>query len=343
MPDINCDRCGGAGSAMGGGYSTNATRSEQLLFLTDDQLRQGIELMFFAYRGFTADPDRILAARGYGRAHHRAIHFINRRPGLTVNELLDFLGVTKQSLNRVLRQLVDDGLVESRVGREDRRHRNLHLTAAGRALRAGAVGGAAAADAGGLLDRRAGGGARLSQGAGADDRPRAARARGRLAGRRPAVTDTAQPHILVVDDDARIRALLQKFLARSGFMVTTARDAAHARRLLEGLEFDLIVLDVMMPGEDGLAAHRQPARDDDDADPAADRPRRRRRPHPRARGRRRRLPAQALRAARAAAADQRHPAPGAEAAAEGRAAEDAAARRGALRPRAAASSGAGAT
>lgn len=119
---------------MGGGFSTNATRSDQLRFLTDDQLRQGVELMFFAYRGFTADPDRILAARGYGRAHHRAIHFVNRRPGLTVNELLDLLGVTKQSLNRVLRQLVDDGLIESRVGVADRRHRNLTLTANGRTL-----------------------------------------------------------------------------------------------------------------------------------------------------------------------------------------------------------------
>lgn len=119
---------------MNGGFSTNATRSDQLRFLTDDQLRQGVELMFFAYRGFTADPDRILATRGYGRAHHRAIHFVNRRPGLTVNELLDMLGVTKQSLNRVLRQLVDDGLIESRVGVNDRRHRNLTLTANGRAL-----------------------------------------------------------------------------------------------------------------------------------------------------------------------------------------------------------------
>ena len=66
------------------------------------------------------------------------------------------------------------------------------------------------------------------------------------------MTDPAQPHVLVVDDDPRLRALLQKFLARSGFMVTPARDAAHARRLLEGLEVDLIVLDVMMPGESGL-------------------------------------------------------------------------------------------
>jgi DNA-binding MarR family transcriptional regulator len=117
-----------------GRYTANPTRSEQLLFLTDDQLRQGIELMFFAYRGFTADPDRILSDFGYGRAHHRAMHFINRNPGLTVNELIEILGVTKQSLNRVLRQLVDDGLVESRVGRVDRRQRNLFLTDRGRAL-----------------------------------------------------------------------------------------------------------------------------------------------------------------------------------------------------------------
>jgi DNA-binding MarR family transcriptional regulator len=116
------------------GYSTNPSRSEQLLFLTDDQLRQGIELMFFAYRGFTADPDRILEGLDYGRAHHRAIHFINRRPGLTVNELLEILGVTKQSLNRVLRQLVEQGLVESRVGTADRRQRNLMLTERGRVL-----------------------------------------------------------------------------------------------------------------------------------------------------------------------------------------------------------------
>ncbi|WP_112320461.1 MarR family winged helix-turn-helix transcriptional regulator [Oceanibium sediminis] len=109
---------------------------EQLLFLTDEQLRQGIELMFFAYRGFTADPDLILDEHGYGRAHHRALHFINRRPGLTVNNLLDILGVTKQSLNRVLRQLVEDGLVESRTGRNDRRQRNLTLTESGRDLEA---------------------------------------------------------------------------------------------------------------------------------------------------------------------------------------------------------------
>lgn len=113
---------------------TRASRSQELLFLTDEQLLQGIELMFFAYKGFTSDPDRILEEFGYGRAHHRAVHFIHRRPGLTVNDLLHILGVTKQSLNRVLRQLINDALVESRVGTDDKRQRNLFLTDAGQAL-----------------------------------------------------------------------------------------------------------------------------------------------------------------------------------------------------------------
>ncbi|WP_422031764.1 MarR family winged helix-turn-helix transcriptional regulator [Roseovarius sp.] len=107
---------------------------ENLLFLTDEQLRQGIEAMFFAYRGFTADPDRILATMDYGRAHHRALHFIARSPGTTVNNLLGILGVTKQSLNRVLRTLIENGLVESRIGATDKRERNLFLTEEGVAL-----------------------------------------------------------------------------------------------------------------------------------------------------------------------------------------------------------------
>ncbi len=107
---------------------------ENLLFLTDEQLRKGIEAMFFAYRGFTADPDRILERHDYGRAHHRAMHFIHRSPGTTVNNLLAILGVTKQSLNRVLRTLIEDQLVESRVGRRDKRERHLFLTEKGAQL-----------------------------------------------------------------------------------------------------------------------------------------------------------------------------------------------------------------
>lgn len=119
---------------MADGRSGPIHGGETLLFLTDEQLRQGIEAMFFAYRGFTADPDRILADLAYGRAHHRAVHFINRAPGTTVNNLLNILGVTKQSLNRVLRTLIEDGLVESRVGQADKRERHLYLTREGEAL-----------------------------------------------------------------------------------------------------------------------------------------------------------------------------------------------------------------
>ncbi|SEN08885.1 transcriptional regulator, MarR family [Loktanella fryxellensis] len=107
---------------------------QALLFLTDEQLRKGIEAMFFAYQGFTADPDRILEGMAYGRAHHRAIHFIHRSPGTTVNNLLAILGVTKQSLNRVLRTLIADGLVSSTVGTRDKRERHLHLTPQGATL-----------------------------------------------------------------------------------------------------------------------------------------------------------------------------------------------------------------
>jgi len=113
---------------------SESTSGESLLFLTDEQLRQGIEAVFFAYRSFTADPDRILATMAYGRAHHRALHFIARAPGTTVNNLLEILGVTKQSLNRVLRTLVEDGLVTAKVGIADRRERHLHLTAEGQTL-----------------------------------------------------------------------------------------------------------------------------------------------------------------------------------------------------------------
>ena len=90
--------------------------------------------MYFAYRGFTADPDQILEPLGYGRAHHRAIHFINRSPGTTVNSLLSVLGVTKQSLNRVLRTLIRDELVIRRIGTSDKRERHLYLTNKGESL-----------------------------------------------------------------------------------------------------------------------------------------------------------------------------------------------------------------
>ena len=93
-----------------------------------------IELFFFAYRDFIADADRLLADDGFGRAHHRVLHFVNRQPGLSVAELLEPLAITKQALARVLRQLVDAGLVVQRQHPDDRRQRHLYPTEAGRAL-----------------------------------------------------------------------------------------------------------------------------------------------------------------------------------------------------------------
>ncbi len=93
-----------------------------------------IELLFFAYREFVGDADEILAKFGFGRAHHRVLHFVNRNPGMKVAELLDILRITKQSLGRVLKQLLDEGYVEQKEGATDRRHRLLFVTAKGEAL-----------------------------------------------------------------------------------------------------------------------------------------------------------------------------------------------------------------
>lgn len=103
-------------------------------FPTEEEIRQGIELLFFAYRDFTAEPDEILAEYGFGRAHHRVVHFVGRHPQVTVGDLLGILRITKQSLNRVLGQLLRRGFIIQRRGTQDRRQRLLELTEAGREL-----------------------------------------------------------------------------------------------------------------------------------------------------------------------------------------------------------------
>ena len=102
-----------------------------LLFLREEELRQGIELLFYAYRDFTAEPDAMLARYGFGRAHHRVIYFVGRYPHMTVTELLGILRITKQSLSRVLGQLVAQGFIVQRPGSRDRRQRLLELTPKG--------------------------------------------------------------------------------------------------------------------------------------------------------------------------------------------------------------------
>jgi DNA-binding MarR family transcriptional regulator len=100
----------------------------------DAPMYELIELFFFAYRDFVGDADRVLEAYGFGRAHHRVLYFVSRRPGLTIAELLEILRITKQSLNRVLRELVDKNFVETRAGALDRRRRQLHATIEGERL-----------------------------------------------------------------------------------------------------------------------------------------------------------------------------------------------------------------
>lgn len=104
------------------------------LFLREAELRRGMELLYFGYSHYTRTLDRDLGKLGLGRAHHRALYFIARRPGLTVSELLSLLAITKQSLGRVLNELAERGLVETRPGERDRRQRLLTLSAAGKTL-----------------------------------------------------------------------------------------------------------------------------------------------------------------------------------------------------------------
>jgi DNA-binding MarR family transcriptional regulator len=103
-------------------------------FPPEEEVRRGIELLFFAYRDFTAEPDAILDEYGFGRAHHRVVHFVGRHPQISVGELLGILRITKQSLNRVLGQLLRHGFIIQHRGAQDRRQRLLELTERGREL-----------------------------------------------------------------------------------------------------------------------------------------------------------------------------------------------------------------
>jgi DNA-binding MarR family transcriptional regulator len=119
---------------------TDIIFSSQRRRIPPDDLPEGeptwdlIELLFFAYRDFVSDPDHVLEEFGFGRAHHRVLHFVNRNPGMKVADLLDTLRITKQSLGRVLRELVDEGYVEQKEGPDDRRHRLLYVTPKGEQL-----------------------------------------------------------------------------------------------------------------------------------------------------------------------------------------------------------------
>ena len=109
-------------------------KSDESFAYSDDALREAIEMLFFSYRDFTSGPDEILKEFGFGRAHHRVIYFVGRHPGRAVSELLVILKITKQSLNRVLSQLIREGFIEQAQGVTDRRQRLLSLTEKGKML-----------------------------------------------------------------------------------------------------------------------------------------------------------------------------------------------------------------
>jgi DNA-binding MarR family transcriptional regulator len=130
MADITRDpsanpRNGSSGEAASGQAAPGKPR---------ESLIAHVELLFFAYRDFTGDPDAVLAQFGFGRAHHRVLHFVCRNPGLRVANLLEILKITKQSLARVLKQLIGDGFIVQRAGAEDRRERLLYPTTKGTRL-----------------------------------------------------------------------------------------------------------------------------------------------------------------------------------------------------------------
>ena len=104
------------------------------LFLRDEDLRQGLDLLFFASRDLAAEADAALEREGLGRAHHRALYFIGRHAGLSVSDLMAILGITKQSLGRVLKDLFAKGLAVQAIGTDDRRERRLTLTEKGQAF-----------------------------------------------------------------------------------------------------------------------------------------------------------------------------------------------------------------
>jgi DNA-binding MarR family transcriptional regulator len=116
----------GAGAAPNGPAANEPAQNQPIWDI--------IELLFFAYRDFVGDPDEVLSKLAFGRAHHRVLHFVNRNPGMKVADLLDILNITKQSLGRVLKQLVDQGFVVQKEGAQDRRQRLLFVTPKGDAL-----------------------------------------------------------------------------------------------------------------------------------------------------------------------------------------------------------------
>ncbi len=131
MTDITSDAASGRRNGAAGNSTKSVGSSDVRADAAPVDLVACVELFYFAYRDFTCDPDTILAHYGFGRAHHRVLHFVHRNPGLKVAELLEILKITKQALARVLKQLIDEGFIIQRAGDEDRRERRLYVSTKG--------------------------------------------------------------------------------------------------------------------------------------------------------------------------------------------------------------------
>ena len=228
------------------------------LFLREEELDRGLDLLLLAGRQLAAEARPLLDAAGLDETDHHLLFLVRRRPGITLVELCEAMGTSKQTLSRHLLRLAELGLVERAAGRRPP-PAALHRDPA----RRGAAGRANAVQKGRLrLAFKSAGAAPVEGFHGAARAGAGAGPRGDPA-REGVVTEQTPAHILVVDDDARLRDLLQRYLVNNGYLVSVAGDAEEAKDRLRSLAFDLVVLDVMLPGQDGVAFTGELRRDSD--------------------------------------------------------------------------------
>ena len=209
-----------------------------LLYLKDDQIKEFIQLLYYAYRETFSDPREILSKKFFGPAHLRALHLIERNPGINLGELIFKLKVTKQSLNRVLRDLIRSKMIKQIQDENDTRKKNLFLDKEGKIFFESVYN---------TQKKRIFNALKNSS---SDSVIKFKDVLKKL------LMENSKLHILVVDDDDRIRNLLKDYLSENHYIVSTAENAEQAKIKLEYLKFDILILDVMMPGENGYELTR---------------------------------------------------------------------------------------
>ena len=207
---------------------------KDLLYLKDEQIKDFIQLLFYAYKETFSDPKEILSKKSFGSAHLRALNLIERNPGINQSDLLFKLKITKQSLNRVLRDLIKSKMIKQEKNDSDTRKKNLYLDKDGKIFFNKIYE---------TQKKRIFNALKNSE---PDSVIKFKRVLNKI------IDGKSKTHILVVDDDNRIRELLKEYLEDNNFIVSTSIDSENAKIKLEQFTFDLIVLDVMMPGQSGF-------------------------------------------------------------------------------------------